>query len=236
MTKGILYLIPTYLDDSNNGSYIAPIVKEVIENTRYFLVENIRTTRRYFSSLNLGLNIEELAFEKLDKHVSSANLSILTAPLFKGHDMGVVSEAGLPGIADPGKIAVSYAHQKGIRVVPLPGPSSIIQALIASGFNGQSFTFHGYLPIDQKKRQEFIRQMHNTLHKTGTTQLFMETPYRNEKLIKDLLSTLPGPTLLSIAAGISGTRELIQTKSIEKWKKNTPDLHKIPAIFSLGVD
>ncbi len=234
MSRAILYMIPTYLDEQNDGEYIAPLVKSVIKNTRYYLVENIRTARRYISSLKLGIDISELHFEQLDKNTTPESIGKIAQPLLEGHDMGVISEAGLPGIADPGKIAVSYAHAKGIRVVPLPGPSSIIQALIASGFNGQSFFFHGYLPIDPKKRQEQIRKMHQSHEKSGATQIFMETPYRNDKLFTDLLKILPGGAYLCVAAGISSDDELIKSQRIEKWKNNPPELHKIPAIFCIG--
>lgn len=235
MNRGVLYMIPTYLDEQNDGSYIAPLVKSVVQSTKYYLVENIRTARRYISSLQLGLNINELHFEQLDKNSSAESMRQKARPLLEGHDVGVISEAGLPGIADPGKIAVTFAHSNNIRVVPLPGPSSIIQALIASGFNGQAFSFHGYLPIDPKKRQDSIRKMYQSLEKSGATQIFMETPYRNDKLLADLLKILPGGAYLSIAAGISSTDELIQSHRMETWKKNKPQLHKIPTIFCLGT-
>lgn len=234
MSSAILYMIPTYLDEQNDGEYIAPLVKSVIKNTKYYLVENIRTARRYISSLKLGIDISELHFQQLDKNTTIDSIGKMGEPLLKGHDMGVISEAGLPGIADPGKIAVSFAHLKGIRVIPLPGPSSIIQALIASGFNGQSFAFHGYLPIDPKKRQEQVRKIYQSHEKTGATQLFMETPYRNNKLLNDLLKILPGGVHLCIAAGISSATEFIQSQRIEQWKKKQPELHKIPAIFCIG--
>lgn len=234
MSQAILYMIPTYLDAQNDGAYIAPLVKSVLQNTRYYLVENIRSARRYISSLELGVNISELHFEQLDKNTNPDTLREKARPLIEGDDMGVISEAGLPGIADPGKIAVSFAHAKGIRVIPLPGPSSIIQALIASGFNGQSFTFNGYLPIDPKKRQDSIRKMYQSVEKSGATQIFMETPYRNDKLLSDLLKILPPGASLSVAAGISSDSEMIKTQPIEMWKNRKPELHKIPAIFCLG--
>lgn len=234
MSGAILYMIPTYLDEQNDGEYIAPLVKSVVKNTKYYLVENIRTARRYISSLKLGIEISELHFEQLDKKTTIDSIGKLAQPLLQGHDMGVISEAGLPGIADPGKIAVSFAHSKGIRVIPLPGPSSIIQALIASGFNGQNFAFHGYLPIDPKKRQEHIRKIYQSLEKSGATQIFMETPYRNDKLIQDLLKILPGGAYLCLAAGISSDAELIKSQRVEVWKKNPPELHKIPTIFCIG--
>lgn len=235
MRLAILYMIPTYLDEQNDGTYIAPLVKSIIQNTQYYLVENVRSARRYISSLKLGIDISELHFEQLDKNTTIDSISSKARPLFEGHDMGVISEAGLPGIADPGKIAVSFAHAKGIRVVPLPGPSSIIQALIASGFNGQNFTFNGYLPIDQKKRQEQIRKIYQTQERTRATQIFMETPYRNDKLLSDLIKVLPGNAQLCIAAGISSKTELIRTQNLMEWKKDLPTLHKIPTIFCLGA-
>ncbi|MDW3197150.1 MAG: SAM-dependent methyltransferase [Cytophagales bacterium] len=234
MSKGVLYMIPTYLDEQNDGAYIAPLVKSIVQNTQYYLVENIRTARRYISSLKLGVDISQLHFEQLDKNTTIESIGKLAYPLLEGHDMGVISEAGLPGIADPGKVAVSFAHRKSIKVVPLPGPSSIIQALIASGFNGQSFVFHGYLPIEPKKRQESIRKMQQSHERNGVTQIFMETPYRNDKLMTDLLKILPGSAYLSVAAGISSDSEMIKSQRVESWKTNLPNLHKIPTIFCLG--
>lgn len=228
-----LFLIPTYLSDSNDATFISPMVAEVIKHTGHYFVENIRTARRFISSLKTGVVIEDLEFFVLDKKSNWDQIYELFEPIRQGQDMAVMSEAGVPCLADPGNLAVSFAHQTSIQVVPLPGTSSIQMALIASGFNGQRFTFHGYLPIDRKARQQKIKEIEK-LSTTGYTQLFMETPFRNQQLLKDILSTCRPDTLLSIASDISGKREMILTQPIYKWKNTAIDIHKIPAIFSFG--
>jgi len=230
---GKIFLIPTYLSSSNNASFIAPIVVDIIRNCSYYFVENIRTARRFISSLKTDIVIEKLSFYELHKKSTWDELYPLFEPLREGDDMAVMSEAGLPCLADPGNLAVTYAHQTGVQVIPLPGTSSIQMALIASGFNGQQFTFHGYLPIDQNARKQRIRELEK-LARSGYTQLFMETPYRNQQLIKDILSVCPSDTLLSIASDISGLHEKILTQPVSKWKKTNIQIHKIPAIFSFG--
>jgi len=233
--SGVLYLIPSYLSESNDASFIAPMVKDVLQNTSHFLVENVRTARRFISSLKLGVDISELQFEVMDKSTDARSVEQLMKPLTNGRDLGVISEAGLPGLADPGNVAVSWAHQNNVRIIPLPGASSIQMALIGSGFNGQQFTFHGYLPIDKKERTQKIKQLEAEVNRTGYTQIFMETPFRNDQIVSAVLSTCNANTRLSIASDISGKNELIQSKTIQEWKKATPQLHKIPTIFSLGT-
>ena len=230
---GKLFLIPTYLSSNNDASFIAPMVVDIVKNCAHYLVENVRTARRFISSLKTGAMIENLQFFELDKKSSWDDLYPLFEPLRNGQDMAVMSEAGLPCLADPGSLAVTFAHQTGVQVVPLPGASSIQMALISSGFNGQQFTFHGYLPIDKNARKQKIRELEK-LSSSGYTQLFMETPYRNHQLIKDILSVCRQDTLLSIAAGISGAQEKIVTQPINKWKKTDIQIHKIPAVFSFG--
>ncbi len=232
MKKGKLYLIPTPIA-SETTQLIGLEVRNTIKSLKHFLVEDIRTARRFISSLKLGVTIEELRFEQLDKHSKLSDLSKLMAPLQDGYDVGIMSEAGCPGVADPGAMAVNYAHSKGITVVPHVGPSSIILALMASGFNGQSFAFHGYLPIEKAARKKKIRTLESEMLKQDQTQIFMDTPYRNNQLLADLLLELRPGTLLSIASDITGKDEFIQTKSVGQWKKNKPDLHKIPTIFSI---
>lgn len=233
MSNGTLFLIPTYLSDSNDASFMSPMVSEVIKNTSHYFVENVRTARRFISSLKTGVVIEELEFVVLDKKSNWDQMYPLFEPVRQGKDMAVMSEAGVPCLADPGNLAVSFAHQTDVRVVPLPGTSSIQMALIASGFNGQKFTFHGYLPIDKNPRQQKIRELEK-LSASGYTQLFMETPYRNHQLLKDILKTCRPDTLLNIASDISGTNEFIRTLPIYKWKSTDIQIHKIPAIFSFG--
>ena len=233
MSQGKLFLIPTYLSSDNDASFISPMVSEVIRNTQHYFVENVRTTRRFISSLKTGVTIEDLDFHVLDKKSKWDEMYPLFEAARNGADMAVTSEAGVPCMADPGNLAVSFAHQTGIKVVPLPGTSSIQMALIASGFNGQQFTFHGYLPIDKNPRQKKIRELEK-LSQSGYTQLFMETPYRNMQLIKDILKNCRPDTLLSIAANISGNDEKILTQPVSKWQKTDIQIHKIPAIFSFG--
>lgn len=229
--KGILYLIPNVLVLETGQDIMAPVVKNVIAATSHYLVEDFRTARRYISSLKLGVNLEEVHLEKLDKKTPELQLKKLLAPLLKGHDVGILSEAGCPGIADPGANAVALAHKLGIKVVPLPGPSSMFMALMGSGLNGQSFTFNGYLPIDRKDRVQAIKELEAKSIAENTTQMFMETPFRNNRMLEDLLANLSSNTLLCIASNITGTDELIQTKKIADWRKKHPDLHKIPAVF-----
>lgn len=233
MTKGKLFLIPSPLAENTADTVISPQIKEIIKNTSYFLVENVRTARRFISSLRLGLTIEELDFQILDKKTRPAELEKIIQPIFEGKDIGVISEAGCPGIADPGAIAVTYAHAKGIQVIPLSGPSSMFLALMGSGFNGQSFTFHGYLPIQKKERVQAIKTLEAESQKNRMTQIFMETPFRNNHLLDDLLAHLRPDTQLCIAKNLTGSDEFIQTKSVKDWKKVKIDLHKIPTVFVL---
>lgn len=230
---GKLFLVPTVLAEGTAELVISPQVKEVVLHTQYFLVENIRTARRYISSLKLGLQIDALHFEVLDKKTKPAELERIMQPVFEGHDVGVMSEAGCPGIADPGSAAVSYAHEKGVEVVPLSGPSSMFLALMGSGFNGQSFAFHGYLPIDKKDRVQGIKMLEAESAKFRRTQIFMETPFRNNHLMADLLEHLHTETRLCVAKNLTGSDEMILTKTVRDWKKVKIDLHKIPTVFLL---
>ncbi len=235
MRKGVVYLIPTYLDEANDRSFLAPMAIDVIQHTTCFLVENIRSARRFISSLSLGIQIENLHFHELNKDTHASELGVLFKPVFEGKNVGIMSEAGLPGLADPGGLAVRFAHQHDISVVPLPGASAIQTALISSGFNGQQFVFHGYVPIPKPERLEFIKKMEQQCSKTGYTQLFMETPFRNQSLMQDILATCQEKTLLSVAAGVFSPSEYIKTMFIAKWKSTAFDFHKIPAVFSFGI-
>jgi 16S rRNA (cytidine1402-2'-O)-methyltransferase len=233
MPKGKLYMIPTVLAENTAHWVISPQVKEVIANTKIFLVENPRSARRYISSLKLGITIEELQFEVLDKDTPPEQVSRLMMPLLNGADIGVISEAGCPGIADPGALAVAYAHQKDIQVVPLSGPSSMFLALMGSGFSGQSFAFHGYLPIDKKERAAALKKLEQESVREKRAQLFMETPFRNNQLLADALASLSPQTKLCIAKNLTAADELIQTKTITDWKNHPLDLHKVPTVFIL---
>jgi 16S rRNA (cytidine1402-2'-O)-methyltransferase len=226
-------MIPTVLADNTAHWVISPQVQEVISHTKIFLVENPRSARRYISSLKLGINIEELHMEVLDKDTPPEQVSRLMMPLLNGADIGVISEAGCPGIADPGALAVAYAHQKGIQVVPISGPSSMFLALMGSGFSGQSFAFHGYLPIDKKERAASLKKLEQESVREKRAQLFMETPFRNNQFLADALASLSPQTKLCIAKNLTAADELIQTKTISDWKNHPLDLHKVPTVFIL---
>jgi 16S rRNA (cytidine1402-2'-O)-methyltransferase len=231
--KGDLILIPMTLGANNFEEVIPPHVKETIKNTRYFITENIRTTRRYFSALSIGIVIDELIFFEIDKHAKIQDLDRFLAPCLKGHDVGILSEAGVPGVADPGAEIAAEAHQRQIRVRPLTGPSSILLALMASGMNGQKFTFNGYLPVDKRERLQALKQLEKRSLSENTTQIFMETPYRNDKLMDDLLKILSPDTRLCVAADITLKSEFIETRNVKNWSENKPVLHKRPTIFLL---
>ena len=235
MGKGKLYLIPTYLSGTNNRDNITNAVKNVICKTSYYLVENVRTARRYLASLQLGLDIETIHFESMDKHFDVLALPKLLKPLLAGENMGILSEAGLPAIADPGNLAVRYAHQEDIEVVCLEGASSIILGLISSGLNGQQFTFHGYLLIDPVLREKKIRTMEQIAISSGYSQVFMETPYRNQQLLTALCKVLRPDTILAIGTDLTGLEQCTRSKKISIWKKGDFKLAKIPCIFSMGI-
>lgn len=236
LKKGNVFLIPSPISDKTVDKIITPQVIETIKNTSFYLVENIRTARRFISSLKLGITIENLHFFLLNQKSNATQINEYFKPVFEGHDIGILSEAGCPGIADPGSLAVQYAHQQNIKVIPLVGPSSIFLALMASGFNGQSFVFHGYVPIDNLERENFIKEMENQALKKKQTQIFMDTPYRNERLFQDLLKVCHPNTLLNISKDITGEDEMILSQPIKSWKTKFPVLHKFPVIFSLYVE
>lgn len=230
---GTLFLIPTILAEGTADQVISPQIKDTVRNLTYFIVENLRTARRFVKLICPELTIEELTFVQVDKDATPAQVHASLKPIVeKGIDAGIISEAGCPGIADPGAEVVKYAHQKDIKVIPFAGPSAIFLSLMASGFNGQQFAFHGYLPIDKGPRVQALRQLEKEMQQRNQTQIFMETPYRNNKLLGDLLSTLSPETKLCIAANItSPEHEFIQTKTIKQWKGKLPDIHKQPAVF-----
>lgn len=232
MNTQIVYLIPTVIAEQTEQRIISQEVREVISSLDYFLVENVRTARRYISSLKLGLTIEDLTFEVLDRKSSAEQVENYFRRA-NGRNIGILSESGCPGIADPGAVAVSVAHKKNIRVIPLSGPSSIFLALMASGFSGQSFVFHGYVPIDKKEREKKIKAMEESAIRLRQTQIFMDTPYRNQKLYEHLLNVCHPNTLLSVAKGITGAEEFILTRTVKEWKEEEINLHKTPTIFSL---
>ncbi len=229
-----LYLIPTVLSDGDWQNVLPAQIHPILTNTKYFIVENIRTARRFMKQVNREINIDECTFYELNKRTRSSELPGFLKPIQQGFDVGVISEAGCPGIADPGADVVKIAHQKGFQVVPIVGPSSILLALMASGLNGQNFAFVGYLPIKPNERIREISTLEKRIKNNRQTQIFIETPYRNNQLIGDLLKTCSPSTLLCIAANITGENESIVTKTIGDWKNKVPDLHKQPVIYLVG--
>ncbi|TRX62786.1 SAM-dependent methyltransferase [Fulvivirga sp. M361] len=232
MKKGTLYLIPSVIAE-NKTETIPDQVKEVLSGLSYFMAENVRTTRRYISSLKLGVNIETLHFDELSKKTRNEQIAELMGPLDQGYDMGILSESGCPGVADPGAKAVSYAHKNSIDVIPLVGPSSIILALMASGFNGQKFRFNGYLPVDKHELPKALKELERSSTKNDQTEIFIETPYRNNQLLESIKKYCSATTKLCIAKDLTGENHLVQTRSISDWKKQSIDLHKKPTVFML---
>ena len=232
--KGTLYLFPVTLGNNEDIPRVIPAYnREILFDIRTFVVENIRTARRFIKKSGHPLPIDDMQFFELNKHTPEEAIDAFLAPAVNGEDMGVLSEAGTPAVADPGAVVVGLAHRKGIRVVPLVGPNSIILALMASGFNGQQFCFHGYLPIESPQRVKKIRELEQDAWRKSTSQLFIETPYRNNKMLESLLKTCKPQTLLCIASDLTLPTERIVTKNIAGWKKETADLNKKPAVFIL---
>ena len=232
MSKGKLYLIPSTISE-DSSDLIGPEVAAVAQGLKLFFVEHERTARRYLKSIGYqDLDTPELI--RLDKRSEDSEVADMIALVAQGRDAGVLSEAGSPGVADPGAKIVAAAHGQGIKVVPLPGPSSILLAIIASGFNGQDFTFNGYLPIEERLRVQALKALEAKVSKTGQTQIFMETPYRNNKFLETILSTCLPETTLCIAANITSKKEYIRTMRISEWKKERPQLDKQPAVFLFG--
>lgn len=231
----MLFLIPAYLSDESPIDYFAPSIKEYILKTDCFFVENEKTARKVIKFFAPEKKQSDLKLFLLDKYSESNDLKEAQKLMKSGQDFGLLSEAGLPCIADPGNLMVKWCHENNIKVIPINGPSSIILALISSGFNGQEFTFHGYLPIDKEQKKKQVLFLENQVQKSGYSQIFMETPYRNNQLLEDLIKFLNPNTKLCIAANINHpTEEFIKTLKISDWKNKKPELHKIPAVFVLG--
>ncbi|MCR9173904.1 MAG: SAM-dependent methyltransferase [bacterium] len=234
MKKGTIYMLPTMLGGEHAADVIpAEVIQKTIE-LRCFIVENIKTARRYLRKLDREFPIDDSTFFILNKKTDPAQFQKFLQPAMKGEDMGIMSEAGCPGVADPGAGVVTVAHSLGIHVKPLVGPSSILLALIGSGFSGQEFAFHGYLPKDRKERIRKLRDFEADTRRTGTTNLFMDTPFRNMNVLEDLLNELNDATMLSIASNITMGDENIQTMSVLDWREKAYDLSKKPTIFSIG--
>jgi 16S rRNA (cytidine1402-2'-O)-methyltransferase len=232
--KGILYLIPSTLGDSSEINSVLPVnVQNITRDLKIFIVEELRTARRFLKRTDKAINIDSLTFLEYNEHSVKTDVSQYIAPLLHGQDVGLVSEAGLPCIADPGQEIVREAHTHGIEVVPLTGPSSIMLALIASGGNGQNFAFNGYLPVDKKARSLKIRQVESIASQHNQTQIFIETPYRNNQMLEALLENCHEETMLCVAVDITLPTQQIVCKPIKLWKKKRIDLNKRPAVFVL---
>lgn len=229
--KGKLHLIPTVIADHTADRVISEYVRDALKPIRFFLVEDIRTARRFLSSLSIFESIEQLYFNTLDKNTTELELPQLMSPLLEGKPVAIISESGCPGIADPGALAVKYAHENGIPVEPHVGPSSILLALMASGLNGQRFSFNGYLPVEAGEAAQAIKKFEKESKSRNQTQIFIETPYRNNALVNHLLDTLHDDTLLCLAVNITGETESIKTQSVKVWKVSKPVLAKEPALF-----
>lgn len=227
-----LYLIPVMLSDEPLEKVLPAHNLEIVRGISHFIVENVRSARRFLKKCDKSIDIDRLTFYVLNEHTRPEEMSDYLTPLLGGHPMGVISEAGCPAIADPGADVVAMAQACGLRVIPLVGPSSILMSLMASGFNGQSFAFLGYLPIDSGKRSRKFKEMERDIQ-GGQTQIFIETPYRNNRLIAELVSSLRGDLKLCVACDITGEGETIITRSIREWSKTKYDYDKRPAIFLL---
>ena len=228
---GKLYLIPTTLGDTEPLEVLPFSVKKIIEGLDIFIVENEKTARRFIKRITPKKSQPNLTILKLDKYADEFEVRSYLDACQKGDSVGLLSEAGVPAIADPGAEIVKLAHEKNIPVVPLVGPSSIILAMMASGLNGQNFAFNGYLPIDSQRRKKAIKSLEKLSKEKGQSQIFIETPYRNEKMLADLKTTLTPTTKLCVACDITLETEFIKTMEINQWKKQQPNLHKRPTIF-----
>ncbi|MDR1335228.1 MAG: SAM-dependent methyltransferase [Tannerella sp.] len=226
-----LFLIPATLGETEHRKVLPDYNRDVILQIRHFIVENVRTARRFLKKAEPSIVIDGLTFYELNRHTPPEQVAACLAPLARGESMGVISEAGCPAIADPGADVVALAQRKGYRVTPLVGPSSLLLALMASGFNGQNFAFHGYLPIEASARVERIRALEARIYAENQTQLFIETPYRNGRLLEDIVRTCRATTKLCIAAGITCEEEYIRTRPVKEWAGRLPDLNRKPAMF-----
>ena len=234
MSLGTLYLIPVTLGDDIISKALPPDVVSLTQRLETFIVENEKTARRFLGAIKPLKPVRELKLLTLNEHTTENALPALLAPLLDGQDVGLMSEAGCPGIADPGAQLAALAHKKGIRVAPLVGPSSILLSLMASGLDGQRFTFLGYIPSDKAARVQKLRELEQESRKRRETQVFIETPYRNQHLLEDILATCNGESRLCVACNVSLDSELILTQRIADWKKTPlPDLHKKPTVFLL---
>lgn len=235
MKTGTIFLIPTTL----GGESVSDIIPEDVKNNtiqlRHFIVEDIKSARRYLRKLDRTFPIDECTFSILNKKTDPSMVSTYLRPAVNGENIGLMSDAGCPGVADPGAVAVSLAHKKGLKVQPFVGPSSILMTLMGSGFSGQQFTFHGYLPKERKDRIHALKRFESDARKTGFTHLFMDTPFRNMNVLDDLLNELSDATMLCIACNITLHDESIRSMNIKEWRENAFDLAKKPTMFAIGL-
>lgn len=233
MIETALYLVPVQLSDGDLTMVLPVANTAIVRQIKHFIVENVRSARRFLKKCDREINIDELAFYELNRHTDPKEIASYLAPLEAGYPMAVISEAGCPAIADPGADVVAIAQHRGLKVKPLVGPSSILMGLMGSGFNGQSFAFLGYLPIDPTARTRKFKEMEQSIVHNDQTQIFIETPYRNNALMATMLKTLPQHLRLCVASDITGERESIVTRTIKEWSRATYDYGKTPTIFLL---
>ena len=235
--KGVLYMIPCPISDQTAVYDVVPEAnRRVMDSLDYFIVENVRSARRFLSKAGIARKIDELEFVELNEHtVAGQAVEAMVKPLLDGRSAGVISEAGVPGVADPGALVVSACHRKGIKVVPLVGPSSILLAMMASGLNGQSFAFNGYLPVKPPERSKALKALERRAHIEHQSQIFIEAPYRNVKLMEQMLQVCAAETTLTVACDITSPDEFILSLPIAQWRKlGLPDIAKRPTIFIIG--
>ena len=235
--KGVLYMIPCPISDQTDVYDVVPEAnRRVMDSLDYFIVENVRSARRFLSKAGISRKIDELEFVELNEHtVAGQAVEAMVKPLLAGRSAGVISEAGVPGVADPGALVVEACHKHNLRVVPLVGPSSILLAMMASGLNGQSFAFNGYLPVKPPERSKAIKALERRAHAEQQSQIFIEAPYRNVKLMEQMLQVCAAESKLTVACDITSPEELIVTRTIAQWRKcGVPDIAKRPTIFIIG--
>lgn len=232
--KGKLFLIPSPLGETDFSQIFPTYNSEIIQEIDYYIVENLRTGRRFLKKLGISKPIDSLHFFELNEHTKQSEIEEFIKPCLEGHNVGLLSDAGTPCVADPGNIVVSRAQREEVEVVPLVGPNSILLALMASGLNGQCFAFNGYLPVDQYSREKELRFYESIYRKNGQTQIFIETPYRNNHFLNSILSVCGHDLKVCVACNVSTPEQFIKTQTVAKWKKSNIDLHKKPTVFLIG--
>ena len=231
--QAALYLIPVNISSAATAAVMPQENMETARRIKHFIVENVRTARRFLKSVDPGIDIDSITFTELSEHTPESEVPAMLAPIEAGEAVGVMSEAGCPAVADPGALAVAEAHRRGMRVIPLVGPSSLLLALMGSGFNGQSFAFLGYLPFESSKRSRAFSDMQRDIAHRRQTQIFIETPYRNNKLIAELCRRMPAEMLLCVASDLTGPDEKITTMPLRRWATARYDYDRRPTVFLL---